>query len=129
MRFEELTPGDRFKAHGSLWTKLDATTARRHSDVSILLGTNGYSCIDPSCSFSANDEVAFAAVDASHASVERTKLPPENMIVQTNLGEHYQHGGIWFKWWPDTGRSSITGIKNQSGITSWKAISPVQYAR
>lgn len=60
LRFEQLTEGDRFLTTDSLWTKLNSTSARKHSCESRGLGNkgNGYDD-DPVCSFDADDVVAF----------------------------------------------------------------------
>jgi len=40
--FDKLYVGDRFKALGYLWTKIDWDTARRHGDESMKLGEDGF---------------------------------------------------------------------------------------
>lgn len=63
--FDDLTPGDRFMAVGSLWTKLDGDAARKHGPQSIELGADGFGYIgDPLCSFERNDPIDFVPVEA-----------------------------------------------------------------
>ena len=60
MTFGDLIAGDRFTACGSLWTKLEPETARKHSAESIRLGQRGNAYYgDSICSFEATDEVLF----------------------------------------------------------------------
>ncbi len=60
MQFDQLCPGDRFIAYDSLWTKIDADAARKHSKESMALGDHGYGYVgDLICSFERNDEVLF----------------------------------------------------------------------
>lgn len=63
IKFEELTVGDRFNALNTIWTKLSATTARKHSTTSIELGSKGYGYIgDSICSFELEERVEFLPV-------------------------------------------------------------------
>lgn len=60
--FGELWVGDRFAVHGSLWTRLSPSTARKHGNESVALGQRGYGYIgDTICSFEADDVVEFVA--------------------------------------------------------------------
>nr|WP_192963426.1 hypothetical protein [Pseudomonas fluorescens]CEK42259.1 hypothetical protein PQBR57_0306 [Pseudomonas fluorescens SBW25] len=60
MRFDALANGDRFLTTDSLWTKLNDTSARKHSRQSRELGNEGYGHdSDQACSFDADDIVAF----------------------------------------------------------------------
>jgi hypothetical protein len=62
MKFSELCSGDRFSSFGSVWTKLDQDTARKHSSESIALGDRGYGYVgDAFCSFEHDREVIFVA--------------------------------------------------------------------
>lgn len=59
-KFSELWAGDRFRANGALWSKLDHETARKHSMESLQLGVRGAGYMgDPLCSFEAGDSVIF----------------------------------------------------------------------
>lgn len=60
MRFDALADGDRFLTTDSLWTKLNETSARKHSRKSRELGNEGYGdSSDEPYSFDADDIVAF----------------------------------------------------------------------
>jgi len=60
--FGELCRGDRFRYAGSLWTKVDYNSARKHSGESIALRAIGYGYIgDSICSFEPTDRVEFVA--------------------------------------------------------------------
>jgi hypothetical protein len=60
--FGALWVGDRFMAHGQMWTRLDESTARQHCERSIALGDSGLAYIgDAVCSFERDDEVEFVA--------------------------------------------------------------------
>lgn len=63
MVFKTLYVGDRFVAHGSLWTKIDVHTARQHSEHSIRMGAAGYGHrLDSICTFEADKEVQFVTM-------------------------------------------------------------------
>lgn len=71
LTFDDLEPGDRFSAFGALWTKLSATTARKHSPDSRALGDRGYGYIgDSHCSFMRDGAVVFEPVPAARPSDE-----------------------------------------------------------
>ena len=58
--FADLWVGDRFNAHGSMWTKLGHDTARQHSERAIALRDRGYGYIgDTICSFEPENAVEF----------------------------------------------------------------------
>ena len=58
--FADLWVGDRFNAHGSMWTKLGHETARQHSPRAVELGLRGYGYIgDTICSFEPENAVEF----------------------------------------------------------------------
>lgn len=58
--FGALWVGDRFTAHGSLWTRLDHRTARQHRPESIELGERGAGFLaDTICSFEPDEQVEF----------------------------------------------------------------------
>ena len=61
IHFDVLAPGDRFRSsNGTLWTKLDAETARKHSSSSLDMVDRGYGYHgDPVCSFEDGDAVVF----------------------------------------------------------------------
>lgn len=60
IKFRELTSGDRFYAYGSLWTRIQPGTARRHGPESIALKERGYGYIgDGICSFEEDELVKF----------------------------------------------------------------------
>lgn len=62
--FGDLAPGDRFKAHGTLWTKLSHETARRHTPDSRELEECGWGYHgDPVCSFRLGEQIAFIPPD------------------------------------------------------------------
>jgi hypothetical protein len=64
IRFRDLMEGDRFTAHGTLWTKLGPVTARKHGQAGIELGLKGYGYVgDSICSFGKEDSVVFVPVD------------------------------------------------------------------
>ena len=63
IRFCDLTEGDRFTAHGALWTKTGPETARKHDKEGINLGRRGYGYVgDSICSFGNDDPVVFVPV-------------------------------------------------------------------
>jgi len=59
--FQRLRCGDRFLYETvTLWTKLDGETARKHSDQSQALGTEGYGYNgDTICTFDRHEQVTF----------------------------------------------------------------------
>lgn len=60
VRFDALADGDRFLTTDSLWTKLNDTSARKHSRESRDLGNEGYGDnSDQASSFDADAIVAF----------------------------------------------------------------------
>lgn len=64
----QLWVGDRFKAHGALWTWIGDGCARRHCSESIDLGERGYGYIgDAVCSFDSRDVVRFVAPNVDYA--------------------------------------------------------------
>lgn len=68
LTFAELTAGDRFKAHGAVWTKLSGGRsegiARKHGEASCQLGLQGFGYIgDSVCSFDSTDPVEFLPVE------------------------------------------------------------------
>ena len=76
MTFGDLISGDRFRACGSLWTKLEPETARKHSRESIGLGHEGQAYYgDNICSFEATDEVVFVPPEAEGTG-DRGKVSP-----------------------------------------------------
>jgi hypothetical protein len=64
---EQMWVGDRFRAHGSVWTYLGATdekyaTARKHSPESIALNDRGHGYFgDTICTFERKERVEFVA--------------------------------------------------------------------
>lgn len=62
IQFKDLTNGDRFRFSGNLWTKLDFSSARQHSDQSIILAERGYGYAgDLVCNFALNERIEFVA--------------------------------------------------------------------
>ena len=67
IRAKDLAWGDRFLAHGSLWTVTDISpewiVARKHGPESTALGSKGYGYIgDQICSFKPGEKVVFVPV-------------------------------------------------------------------
>jgi hypothetical protein len=72
MKFDKLTSGDRFRSKGTLWTKLDPDTARKHSSESIRLGREGNRYLgDSICSFGREEEVFFSPPAAMYPDLYR----------------------------------------------------------
>lgn len=64
--FNSLWVGDRFRAHGNLWTYLGSGTARQHSRHSIQLHHSGHGYTsDTICSFEPNEQVEFVPPNAA----------------------------------------------------------------
>lgn len=62
IQFKDLTSGDRFRFQGCLWTKLDFSSARQHSDQSIILAERGFGYAgDLVCNFALNERIEFVA--------------------------------------------------------------------
>lgn len=78
MTFDDLTSGDRFTSGTTLWTKLDPSTARRHSPEGLGLRASGHGYHgDAICSFERTDEVVFVepldgSVDGARRALEMT---------------------------------------------------------
>ncbi len=63
--FGDLIEGDRFQNEfGVLWTKISATTARKHSNESRNLGCHGYGYRDSICTFGHWEWVKFISPNA-----------------------------------------------------------------
>jgi hypothetical protein len=58
----------------------------------------------------------------SSARGQAKTLPPEDLVVLTNIGEAFQRQGIWFKWWPEMQQGGRVGIRDQSRITTWSPL-------
>lgn len=92
MKISELWVGDRFRAHGSLWTSLgrDGTgtiTARKHSPESQALGARGYGYIgDTICSFEDGEEVEFLAVACDEPFDTEEPLPASDLADMRDAG-------------------------------------------
>jgi len=49
-------------------------------------------------------------------------LPPERVVVMTNLGHYHQIRGLWFKWHESMKRGAQVASKDQSSILFWNHI-------
>jgi hypothetical protein len=75
--FGDLFEGDRFRFDGNLYTRIDGSYARRHSDASVELGHRGYGYRDSLCTFAPSMKVEFCppnTQDRSRPSLA-TKTP------------------------------------------------------
>ena len=75
MKFKSLTVGELFRAHGSAWTKIDLTVARKHPRAAIELGPRGYGYHGAVCSFDEDEEVEFLPLQDACLAPQTDSLP------------------------------------------------------
>jgi hypothetical protein len=71
-------------------------------------------------------EQASKMLAVGQVSMEKTELPPERQVVETNLGLSIRIGTCWFKWWGEFGQASRTAHSHQS-VLWWRNSAGVVY--
>lgn len=54
------------------------------------------------------------------APLRRQQHPEGRVVFETNLGLAICRDGVWFKWWKDSGRAGMTGLRQP--VTWWRVV-------